>query len=733
MGSITSWFFSKLPNQTPKVPRFISSCAQSSLARPVLTSIQNIITTLGQQKSSFTGKVKATMKPIGTFLWKNFYSRLCRVLKKIGLLSSFLPIFKGAKIICKAFSPPYEKKQSPSCTNLPTIYEESEPLDFVTKNFCFPSQIARSEILPKHLKELACHLPKTSVSDLVNEEALTLQLQTPHFQKAHVSYLSFSAIHISKEVSYEGIGVLSPFLQPTLHKAAVCTEPNRRLNNVQIAALTKTQKAKATYSPLPTIHEESVLSTLFEKPQVTKEEFFNAASKLFGEELIERIQSWKKVTWPEILTQNDLLHALALMSHGITTDNLNQLLIKVNQGEVPLQLSKKTEDLSQLPTQDIKKLVGFFRNPLEHLLPGEAKILWEELEKVLGQPPKDFDSKRVAYTKYEYHIHKLAEEAKSLTEEEKNLLFLASSEQIAKFAGYAKPDTICKNMIIPIFTKEHGLIYHKLEDHINEKGLHCYLFTPVNKDLSLPAQLIFRGTDGKESAKRDTLDLDGIGKTVFNEYKNQIAAMINSYCEATTEPTLEICGHSLGAIDAQRALAFCVELFNEKTRYPDISKLSHISCSAFCSPKLDVLTINQWGKEVNKLKSSALKLQLSFAYHDKDIVTWVGHKNLFIPEDLTEHANLQANYLHVTSPSSPLTTTHHRIPFFKGAKFNSTVDKREYHFYTNTKLAELKAKQAELNALQNEVLVFLRAEEENNNQSINLTSLERLNTTLTPV
>ncbi|MEK7339231.1 MAG: hypothetical protein AABZ92_00775, partial [Verrucomicrobiota bacterium] len=357
MGSITSWFFSKLPNQTPKVPRFISSCAQSSLARPVLTSIQNIITTLGQQKSSFTGKVKATMKPIGTFLWKNFYSRLCRVLKKIGLLSSFLPIFKGAKIICKAFSPPYEKKQSPSCTNLPTIYEESEPLDFVTKNFCFPSQIARSEILPKHLKELACHLPKTSVSDLVNEEALTLQLQTPHFQKAHVSYLSFSAIHISKEVSYEGIGVLSPFLQPTLHKAAVCTEPNRRLNNVQIAALTKTQKAKATYSPLPTIHEESVLSTLFEKPQVTKEEFFNAASKLFGEELIERIQSWKKVTWPEILTQNDLLHALALMSHGITTDNLNQLLIKVNQGEVPLQLSKKTEDLSQLPTQDIKKLV----------------------------------------------------------------------------------------------------------------------------------------------------------------------------------------------------------------------------------------------------------------------------------------------------------------------------------------------------------------------------------------
>lgn len=699
MRNITSWFFSKLPNQISKTPRFVSSCAQSPLARPVLISIQHIITTLGQQKSSFMGKVKATLNPVGTFLWKNFYSRLCRVLKKTGLLSSFLSTFKDAKIVCEAFPPPYEKKQKPLCINLSAISEESEPLDSVIKTFYFSSQIARSEIIPKHLKELAYYLPKTSATD--------------------------------KATSYEGIEILSPFLQTTLHKAAVCIEPNR-LNHAQIAPLIKIQKAKITHTPLPTIHEESVLSALLEKLQLTKEELLNAASDLFGKELIKRIQSWK-VSLPESLTQLDLLHALALIGHGATIDNVNQLLTRVNKSEVLLQLSKKAEDLSQLSTQDIKKLVDFFRNPLEHLLPGEAKILWEELENTLNPPPKGFNSKRVAYTKYEYHIHRLAEEAKNLIEEEKKLLFLASAEQLAKFAGYAKPDTIQKNMIIPVFTKKHSLIYHKLEHHINTKGLHCYLFTSINKDLFLPAQLIFRGTDGKESMKRDILDTNGIGKTAFDKYKNQIAEMINTYCEATTKPALEICGHSLGAIDAQRTTAFCVELFNEKVRYPHISKLSYISCSAFCSPKLDALTIDQWEKEVNKLKNSALKLQLSFAYHENDIVTWIGHKNLFIPEDLTMQANLQASYLQVTSPSSPLTSIHHRIPFFKGARFDLTFDNRKYDFYTNTKLAELKAKQAELNASHNEILVFPNTENENNNQSIDLSSLERLNIVLNSI
>ena len=669
-------------SQSSKTPKPLNSHIESSLPRAVLASIQNIITTLGQQKSSFTRKTKATIKPIGIFLWKNFYSRLCKVLKRIGLLPSFLSLFRHSKTDCKAFPQPYRKEQKPSCMNLSVIFEKSEPIDSVTQIFCVPSQIVHSEMLPKHLKELVHYLPpKTSVSNPINEKALPM---------------------------------LSSFSQ-FIHKAAACTEPNR-LSHIQIASLIKPQKAKVAYVPLPTIREEPVLSTLLEKLKVTREEFFSAASELFGEALVKRIQSWDKVSFPEDLTQNDLLHTFALMGHGVTTEDLDQLLTRVNKGEVFLQLSKKTKDFSKLPTEDIEKLIGFFRNPLEHLLPGEAKILWEELEKVLDLLPKDFNSKRVAYTKYEYHIHKLAEEAKTLTEEEKKLLFLAASEQLAKFVGYAKPDTIKKhtepdtniseNMIIPIFTKEHGLIYYKLESCINEKGLHCYLFTSANKDLSLPAQLVFRGTDGIESLKRDVLDFNGIGKTVFDSYKEKIAAMVNNYCEATIKPALEICGHSLGAIDAQRATAFCVELFNEKVRYPHIAKLSHISCSAFCSPKLDVDTIDRWEKEVNKLKDSVLELQLNFAYHEKDVVTWAGYKNLFTLEDLATQTNLQANYLHVTSPSGLLTSTHHRTPFFKGARFDSTVDNRKYDFYTSTKLAELKAKQAELNALQKEILVF---------------------------
>lgn len=209
---------------------------------------------------------------------------------------------------------------------------------------------------------------------------------------------------------------------------------------------------------------------------------------------------------------------------------------------------------------------------------------------------------------------------------------------------------------------------------------------------------MFRGTDGLESAKRDILDPEGIGKTVFNKAEEEIARMINSYCESTANPALEISGHSLGGIDAQRATVLCVKLFNDNSKQP-ISRLSRISCFAFCSPKLDAPTIDLWEVEIQKLKNSPLKLEINFAYHESDIVTWAGHKNLSMPDELATNTNLQATYIQVSSNSGySATATHHRIPFFKGAKFDSSIDNRKYALYTSAKLAALKAKYVELSA-----------------------------------
>ncbi|MGL5626168.1 MAG: hypothetical protein ACRDDW_01455 [Candidatus Rhabdochlamydia sp.] len=702
MGNIINnltWVFSKLPHLTSnKVSHIKGTCSKNPIKAPVLSQIQNTITEVGRQKSSFWGKVKATIKPIGTFLWKNFYCRLCNVLKKTGLFPSYNTSTAPEEPI------PLQPQEA-SQVDQREIYEESMAFSLTrpttdTATICSePERFYTAQVIQKPSINHPIQFAKAN-EIFVNEDTATARFSSLEFSTATVCseperFYTAQVMQkpsINHPIQFAKANEIfvnedtARFSSLEFSTATVCSEPER-FHTAQVI-----QKPKVTLTKteiFSTISEKSTLSLLLKKQEVTKEEFFNAASELFGKELIERIQSWQKVSLPENLTQNDVLHVLALLGHGVTTGDLSQLLIRANKGRVPLKLSKCTEDLSQLSTQDIKKLIDFFRNPLTHLSPDTKRVLWKALE--TSQYP--IDSKRVAYTKYEYHIHKLAEEAQKLSEEEKELLPLAASEQIAKFVGYAKPDTICKDMIIPIFTKEQGLIYYRLHDHINEEGLHCYLFTSLNKNLVVPAQLVFRGTDGIASIKRDLLDPNGIGKTVFDKNKEKIAKMLDVYCASTEKPALEIFGHSLGALDAQRATVLCVELFNEKNS--NISKLSSISCSAFCSPKLDAPTTELWETEINKLESSPLNLRLNFAYHENDIVTWAGHGNLFIPEQLSSDTNLQATYLHVSSDSGPLATaTHHRTPFFIGSTFNKNIDNRCYDFYTNIKRSELEAKQA---------------------------------------
>ncbi|MEK7339230.1 MAG: hypothetical protein AABZ92_00770, partial [Verrucomicrobiota bacterium] len=364
---------------------------------------------------------------------------------------------------------------------------------------------------------------------------------------------------------------------------------------------------------------------------------------------------------------------------------------RVNTGEVPLKLSRSlSTDLSELSSEDMEKLVGYYRNPLEHLLPNEKKILWEELEKS-GIP---LNNRILANEEYEYHIRKLAgnlEKEEKFTEADLKLLPFAVSEQLARVVAYADPDTIRENMIIPVpvFTELQDTVYYQLNNYINEKGLNCYLFTPLKSNF--PAQLVFRGTDDVESLSRDILDPNGIGKTVFDNCKQKIAKMLNSYCASTTKPALEITGHSLGGLDAQRATVLCLELFNQEINEP-LSHLSRINCFAFCSAKLDQSTIKSWEEQIGALKNhpSPIQISLNFCYHKNDFLTQAGFKNLYVKENLSF---LQENYLQVTSDSGILATNaHHREPFFKGGKFYPTKDNRKYIHYNSADLTYLEEK-----------------------------------------
>ncbi len=444
----------------------------------------------------------------------------------------------------------------------------------------------------------------------------------------------------------------------------------------------------------PSTNASSQFKDLLGQEQVEKKTFIEYASNLFGQRLIKGVQ--KAVdSLPNVLKKNDLWHLFAMIGHKLTLTDLRDLLKRVNSGEIPLKLSRSiSNDLTELSSQDMEKLVGFFRNPLEHLLPNEKKILWEEL-KNSGIP---LDGRILANTEYEYHIRKLVENLeKEFTETDLKFLPFSTTEQLARVVAYAEPNTICKGMpiSIPFFSEKQGTISYEFNDyqldsHINEKGLHCYLFTPLKGDF--PAQLVFRGTDDTDSLIRDVLDPKGIGKTVFDEYKNKIAKIIENYCNETKNPSLEIIGHSLGGLDAQRATAFCLELFNQENNNGPISRLSRINCFAFCSPKLDQATIKLWEEQVNILKNrpSSLQIGLNFGYHKNDIITQMGFKNLYTKEGLNF---LHENHLQVISNSGILATlTHHREPFFEKGKFYASTDNREYIHYNSLAFVQLQEK-----------------------------------------
>lgn len=475
---------------------------------------------------------------------------------------------------------------------------------------------------------------------------------------------------------------------PPISKRKITVEPWSSLLWENLLYLFFSLKIK--FLPPPTSNI-SQLKNLLTQEQVEKKIFIEYASNVFGERVMQAIQK-DLDSLPNFIKKKDLWHIFAMIGHALTTNDLTDLLKRVNTGEVPLKLSRSlSTDLRELSSEDMEKLVGFYRNPLEHLLPNEKKILWEELEKS-GIP---INNRILANEEYEYHIRKLAgslEKQEEYTEADLKLLPFAISEQLARTAAYAQPDTICENMVIPIliFTKQQDIVYYQLNKHINQKGLHCYLFTPLKGDF--PAQLVFRGTDDAESLSRDVLDPNGIGKTVFDECKDQITAIIEAYCKTAKCPALNITGHSLGGLDAQRATILCLERFNQENNRSPISCLSDINCFAFCSPKLDQATIKSWEEQINILKNhpSPPQISLNFCYHKNDLLTQAGFKNLYIKENL---GFLHGNYLQVTSNSGILATnTHHREPFFKGGKFYSSTDNRKYIHYNSADFAYLKEK-----------------------------------------
>lgn len=403
-----------------------------------------------------------------------------------------------------------------------------------------------------------------------------------------------------------------------------------------------------------------------------KKEYINLLQTFFGQVLIERIISsdfYRQL--PDELNNEHCYQLLGSMGHHLTYDDLENFFVEIKSGDIKTKiltyshipfLGKMATSVMYLPNYWINHLIELFRNPLQAIESTYPTPLGADLETVALDSHPD-----LSYTYYDYAIKKLIKESNHSNPE----FYLSYRELLAKLIGYANPSSIKEGMIIPIFHEKTGqLNYYQLENQIHFHGLHGYLLTPKKRDSELPAIFTFCGTDEPASHHRD-LDPKGIGKQVFDICSKEILQMLKTYTSCFKNPKLELIGHSLGAADCQRTL---VDLIAS----PYSKIFEEISLFSYCSPKLDISTIQKWHKNLSQLKNEEKKplIYLSFAYHEKDIITWTGDSNLIGVKDFIT----KQSYFIVKSESGiSEVRLHHTSPFFRFGNFDFDTDHRTFH------------------------------------------------------
>lgn len=432
----------------------------------------------------------------------------------------------------------------------------------------------------------------------------------------------------------------------------------------------------------------------------------------FGEDLVGRALAFRPVnSWGKQLDRNQKLQLLAMIGHAATVDDMQLLWNKIRGDRKLLDffrfdyLNENTENVKELPSADFSRLLQIIRNPFTYLdLYDGSTHLWDELsfyEKI--------DDKRwMAYTRYDCEINKLLQKADFSRPE----FAFSAPEQIAKAVAYAHPQSHVKGMVIPVFRKESSeIVFYELVSKINKEGLHTYLFTPIGRN-DVPAQLVFRGTNGLNSANRDT-DTAGVGKTVFEKYSDEIYSMVSSYARSSHNGKIEIIGHSLGAADAQRGAELLLDRYVNGDR-----SINDIKMYAYCSPKLDKQTASRWEQNVQAMASmeERCQIELNFAEHTSDLVTWAGDKNL-LGNASCDFIN--ANYLVVSSGCRVLNPVrHHCIPFFKHGNFDYSTDERSFKLFQSGPFKQMQQRLRDIEDKRSEPLsqsVFNGTAESGNN------------------
>lgn len=430
----------------------------------------------------------------------------------------------------------------------------------------------------------------------------------------------------------------------------------------------------------------------------SKENAVSLFKQFFGENLVSRAIPLSYFdSLPAFLEKTDSLYLLARVGNSVTIDDLDECVAELKSGSHTKLILNTMEkngkaiaysrlwwagSARNLSLSDMQVILDLFRSPLQQLDPLCEIDIEKEVSKISLLRAQEL---KLLYTTYNYQIHQIAQDQSAAS----NPYFhLAHREPMAKLVAYADPCSVTKGLIVPCIDEQTGqVVYYELSEQIHKKGLHGYFFTPLQSRENLPAKLLFRGTDDLESVKRD-FDSKGIGKTIYDEHASEILAMTNTYLKETKVPKIEIIGHSLGAVDAQRAMLSFLQ--------PSLPhRFKEMTLFGFCSPKLDIATANLIGPYLDELSNNKIqpKLQIIYANHEKDFLTLAS--DVHLSGSLDHHIPTKCFYVKSDSNFRQV-TQHHTHPFFNLGHFDQ-IDNRtwEYHDFLSKSDLEMQIQQCE--------------------------------------
>lgn len=419
-----------------------------------------------------------------------------------------------------------------------------------------------------------------------------------------------------------------------------------------------------------------------------KKEYFSLLKDLFSPEFIQKSLQQRHQNFDEVLSQKECIEILAHVGYSITYQDLQKIFYDWQQNDLHnfsivesffLEHSwLQPLSLEQLSSTSFYKLVECFHNPFKLLYKcSELPDILDRLEnsthsstwKMLFLPPMHAN---LVLAKYSLFLHKLVKNKKAHAKTES---LFAAKELLAKIFAYLDPKSIKQGQLLPVYNEvSKKIVYCEIVDVLQKDGLHAYICRPIlDKEQLQPIQIIFRGTHDWTSLYRD-MDPSGVGKKTFTMHQDFLQKTLHkSYF---TDASVDVIGHSLGAVDAQRALILLTDTDN-------VSMPANMRLFAYCSPKLDEESVHVWKRHLHALMMQEKKpaIELFFAFHENDIVTWFGDSYLTRKKGVV----FTTKYL-VVKANDPKTVSffdksYHMHSFFKDGEFDSQEDARSYMLY----------------------------------------------------